>query len=130
MLIGTSNLKFIDTSMLFNHKIQVEKETKYTLKEGQEYIDSLKPNEKKLDAIVLQLFENDITEQTPEYCTEKLHKLCIDIQKKSKESNVIVSMGLPREGEAINRKISKLGDMGNVSLCDNSNLFYSVCEVF
>ena len=44
-------------------------------------------------------------------------------------------MGLPREGGgggAINRKISKLnvllqdklGDMGNVSLCDNSNLFY------
>ena len=132
MLIGTSNLKFIDTSMLSNHKIQVEKETKYTLKEGQEYIDSLKPTEKRLDAIVLHLFENDITEQTPEYCTEKLHKLCIDIQKKSKESKVIVSMGLPREGEAINRKISKLnvllqdklGDMGNFSLCDNSNLFY------
>ena len=34
MLIGTSNLKFIDTSMLSNHKVQVEKETKYTLKEG------------------------------------------------------------------------------------------------
>ena len=124
MLIGTSNLKCIDTSMLSNHKIQVEKETKYTLKEGQEYIHSLKPNEKKLDVIVLHLFENDITEQILEYCTEKLHKLCIDIQKKSKESKVIVSMGLPREGEAINRKVSKLnvllqdkfGDMGNVSL--------------
>ena len=131
VLIGTSNLKFISSSMLSNHKVHIEKETKYTLKEGQEYIDSLKPEEKKVDAIVLHMFENDITEQTPEHCSEKLQKLCVDFQKKSKDSKVIVSMGLPRREEAINRKVSKLnvllqeklGDMKNVSLCDNSNLF-------
>lgn len=132
VLIGTSNLKFINASMLSNHKVEVEKEIKYTLKEGQEYIDSIKPNEKKVDAIVLHLFENDITEQTPEHCSERLHKLCVDIQRKSKDAKVIVSMGLPRREEAINRKIiklnvllqDKLGDMRNVSLCDNGNLFY------
>ena len=82
-LIGTSNLKiYIHVHQyVVQPKLEAEKETKYKLKEWQEYIDSLKPHEKKLDAIVLHLIENDITEQTPEYCPEKLHKLFIDIQR-------------------------------------------------
>lgn len=78
------------------------------------------------------MLDNDITEETPELCSEKLHQLCAVIKQKAKDSEVIVSMGLPRRDEATNRKISKLnvllqeklGAMGNVHLCDNSNLFY------
>ena len=132
LLIGTSNLKYINTSMMSNQKVKIEKEIKFTLKEGQEYVDAIKSDNSKVDAFVLHLFENDITEETPEYCSEKLSKICADIQKKSNDAKIIVSMGLPRGEEIINRKISKLnvllqdklGDMKNVTLCDNGNLFY------
>ena len=67
MLIGTSNLKYINTSMLSNLKVEVKNEIKNTLKEGQEYVDSMKTNEKIVDV----LFEIDITDETQEHCLEK-----------------------------------------------------------
>ena len=66
LLIGTSNLKYINTSMMPNQKGKIEKEIKFTLKEGQEYVDAIKSDNSKVDAFVLHLFENDITEETPE----------------------------------------------------------------
>ena len=85
-----------------------------------------------MDVIVLHLFENDIAEQTPEQCMEKLSKMTNDIKRKLTNVKVILSLGLPQSGEGINRKISKInvlltekrGDVNYVSLCDNGNLFY------
>ena len=105
LLIGTSNLKYINTSMMSNQKVKTEKEIKYTLMEGHEYVDAIKSDNSKVDAFVLHLFENDITKETPGYCSEKLSKICADIQKKSNDAKIIVSMGLPRGEETINRKI-------------------------
>lgn len=132
LLLGTSNTKFINTSHLSNNNVEVEKRLKYKLNEAQEFIDTLKTDEKSYDAFVLHLLENDITEETPEHCSEKLHQICSNIKQKVKDSKVVVSMGLPREDETINRKViklnvllqEKLGDMEYVHLCDNSNLFY------
>ena len=132
LLLGTSNTRFINTSYLSSSKVEVEKALKYKLNEAQKYIDAFKAEDKNADAFVLHLLDNDITEETPELCSEKLHQLCAVIKQKAKDSEVIVSMGLPRRDEATNRKINKLnvllqeklGDMENVHLCDNSNLFY------
>ena len=82
--------------------------------------------------VVLHLFENDIEDETPENCTAKVNKMCTDIKRKAKDTKVVVSMGLPRRDEGINRKIMKLNvllqkqlaDMEMVSLCDHGNLFY------
>ena len=112
--------------------MEVRKVTKYTIKEGQEYIDAMKEDEKNPDAVVLHLLENDIEDETPENCAAKLQKLCKDIEQKAKTSKIVVSMGLPRREESINRKVMKLNvllqeqlaDMDKVSLCDNGNLFY------
>ena len=112
--------------------MEVEKITKYTLKEGQEYIDAIKEDEKNPDVVVLHLFENDIEHETPENCTAKVNKMCTDIKQKAKDTKVVVSMGLPRRDEGINRKIMKLNvllqeqlaDMEMVSLCNHGNLFY------
>ena len=132
LLIGTSNIKYIDTNRLSSKEVEVEKITKYTLKDGQEYIDALKEDEKNPDVVVLHLFENDIGEETPENCTANLNKMCTDIKRKAKDTKVVVSMGLPSRDEGINRKIMKLNvllqeqlaDMEMVSLCDHGNLFY------
>ena len=131
LLVGTSNLKFISTQQLSDKKVKVDKVIKYTLDEGQKYIDSLKKKEDKMDVIVLHLFENDIAEQIPEQCMEKLSKMTNDIKRKLTDVKVILSLGLPQWGEGINMKISKLnvllteklGDVNYVSLCDNGNLF-------
>lgn len=132
LLLGTSNTRFINTTYLSSSKVEVEKVLKYRLNEAQEYMDIFKADEKNADAFVLHLLDNDITEETPEHCSEKLHQLCTAIKQKARNSKVIVSMGLPRRDEGTNRKITKLnvllqeklGDMENVHLCDNSNLFY------
>ena len=84
--------------------MEVEKKIKYTLKEGQRYVESMKTNWKKVDVIVLHTLGNDITDEIQEHCSEKLNKLCVDIQKNYKYLKVIVSMGMPRADEEINRK--------------------------
>ena len=133
LLIGTSNLKFINTQQLSDHtKVNVEKVTKYRLDECQNYIDSLTKKDNRIDGMVLHLFENDIAEYTPEQCIDKLSKITDDIRQKFTDAKVIISMGLPQGDEGINRKISKLNfllkekwdGVNNVSLCDNGNLFY------
>ena len=70
-----------------NHKVEVEKKTKYTLKEGNEFI-SMKTNGEKADAFVPHILGNNITNETPEHCLEKLNKLCAKIQKNSIDSKV------------------------------------------
>ena len=83
LLIGTLNIKYIDTNRLSSKEEEVENITKYTLKEGQEYIDALKENEKNPHVVVLHLIENDIEDETPENCTAKLNKMCTDIKTES-----------------------------------------------
>ena len=81
----------------------------------------------KAGAIVLG---NDIADETPEHCSEKLNKLCVDIQKNSTDSKIMESMGIPCADVEINLKIAKfnvllkdkLGDMKDDYLCDYSNL--------
>ena len=129
LLIGTSNIKYIDANRLSSTEVEVQKTTKYTLKEGQEYINQMKENP---DAVVLHLFENDMEKETPEDCAAKVHNICTDIKQKARNTKIVVSMGLPRREEGINRKVmklnvllqEKLADMESVSLCDNGNLFY------
>ena len=131
LLLGTSNTRFINTSYLSSSKVEVEKVLKYRLNEAQEYIDAFKAEDKNADAFVLHLLD-DITEETPELCSEKLHQLCAVIKQKAKGSKIIVSVGLPRRDEKTKRKIStlnvllqeKLDVKENVHLCNNSNLFY------
>ena len=42
VLVGTSNLKYISPQYLSDKTVKVEKVIKYTLAEGQKYIDTLK----------------------------------------------------------------------------------------
>ena len=42
VLVGTSNLKYISPQYLSDKTVQVQKVIKYTLAEGQKYIDTLK----------------------------------------------------------------------------------------
>ena len=117
VLIGTLNLKYINTSILSYHKVGVENEIKYTLKEGREYVDSMKTNGK----IVEVLIENDITYEIHLYqntVQRKLNNVCVDLQKKSKDSKVVVFMGILRAGEAINQKITKLNVLQQEKLGD------------
>ena len=132
VLLGTSNFRFISSEQLSSDTVKVEKFTRYTLCEGQKYIDTLKKKEDRMDAIVLHLLENDIADHTPEDCTEKIAKMTNYIKQRFTNTKVIVSLGLPQRNAEINRKISKvnfllkekLGEADNVSLCDNGNLFF------
>ena len=126
VLIGTSNLKYINTSMMSNHKVEVENEIEYTLKEGQEYVDSMKTNGKIVDVLI----ENDITDETPKHCSEKVNNVCIDLQKKSKDSKVILSMGISRAWEANNQKISKLNVILQDKLGDLKMSLYVAGDTF
>ena len=49
VLVGTSNLKYISPPYLSDKTVQVQKVIKYTLAEGQKYIDTLKKKEDKMN---------------------------------------------------------------------------------
>ena len=114
-----------------NVKIDIEKVTKYSIDQGQEFVEALN-SEIKPNVIALHLLENDISTQTPEQCAEKLNHVCAIIQKKMSDTKIIVSLGLPRSDENINRNVKKLNALireklegnANVTLIENGNLFY------
>lgn len=132
LLIGTSNIKYISTQYLSSRNVSVEKLTKYTIEEGQEYVKSLGQSDITMGAVILHLIENDISEQAPEYCSERLLKLAEDCKSVFPNAKIILSLGLPRRDEVINQKICKLNvllkekttNMDNISVCDNGNLYY------
>ena len=131
MLIGTSNLNYINPKRMSNVKIDIEKVTEYTIDQGQEFVEALN-SEIKLNVIGFHLLENDISTQTPVQCAEKLYHVWAIIQKKMSDTKIIVSLGLPQSDANINRNVKKLNALirgklegnANITLNDNGNLFY------
>ena len=77
----------------------------------------------KAGAIVLG---NDIADETPEHCSEKLNKLCVDTQKNSNDSKIIESMEKPRADVDINRKIAKFNVLLQDKLGDMKDVFFVI----
>ena len=84
------------------------------------------------DVMILHPLCNEIEHKNSELCTEEVCTVIKDIRDKFKNSKILLSLGLPRADETLNRKVEKtnillkekLGAKENVHICDNANLFY------
>lgn len=126
LLIGTSNTKGIDEKRL-SAKFATEKCIAYTFKQTLEKLDSVQSDH--YNAIVLHCLTNEIEKESPDTCVSKLDEIvkkCCDFWPNIK---VIVSLATPRL-DNLNVKVeltnalvkNKFQNVGNISICDNSNL--------
>lgn len=131
ILIGTSNVRYLNSRYIAGDKFYVRKEIKYTVSEAKGYIESLQDDE-KVSKFVLHLSCNDIKLVSPADHANSYCDLVTLIRDKYPRTQVIVSLGLPRKDTTLNNKIEvanamikeRLFKVQDVVLCDNSNLSY------
>ena len=105
IVIGTSNTKFLSRHILTEEKVNIDKVIKYTLKDTNNYID--KEISSTPDAIVLHSFCNDLADKSPEMCVNEMNGVLNTIDTKFPNTQVVVSLGLPRTNQEFNRKAEK-----------------------
>ena len=131
VIIGPSNIRFLSRDSLSDDGVNVEKVHKYTIEEGEAYVDQLDRSEDK-DCFVLHLLCNDVKTKSEDYCVEGVNAVIKKLQEKRPNARTILSLGIPRNSETLNRKIEKINvtlkekvsGNKNTFICDNSNLFY------
>ena len=131
IIIGTSNIRFLSREYLSDDGVNIDKVHKYTIEEGENYIDQLDSSDDK-DCYLFHILCNDVKSQNEEYCVEGINRIVRKLQDKRPNAKIVLSLGIPRNSEALNRKIEKinvtlkekLNGKTNVFICDNSNLFY------
>ena len=130
-VIGTSNTKNLSVAYIGEKEFHVSKVIKYTIQQTKDYVASMKIDNAP-NVMVLHPLCNEIELKSPEICTEEVDTAIKGIEDKFKDMKIILSLGLPRADETLNRKIEKtnillkerLDNRGNVFFCDNTNLFY------
>ena len=131
LLVGTSNCKFLNAKFIAGRGKYVHKEIKYTVKDATEYV--VKCDIDKPDVVVYQVTCNDVDSSENTTTVDKLDVLVKETQNKfGHDTNIILSLPLPRENKLVNDKARKLSGSivnhfshyNNVTCSDNSNLTY------
>ena len=134
LLIGTSNIRYLNARYMAGRNAYVKKITKYTTEEAMTFIQHYDMGFSS-DLIVFQLGCNDIggeRNQQKDF-SDDMSDLVSATNLKFPGVNVIVSLGLPR-GERFantqvidqsNKLMSKFKKNNAVLLCDNSRLFFN-----
>ena len=130
-VVGTSNTKYISLKYIAGTEFDISKRIKYTLEETKHYFEALESSEQQ-DAFILQSLCNEITKKSADECSKELTDIIDTIESKSRDTKIIISLGLPRDDVTLNRKVEKVNILlkesltgrQKVHLCDNSNLFY------
>ena len=137
IMIGTSNVRYLNSRFIAGKSYYVHKEIKYTVGEAKSYIESLSGND-HISKFVLHLSCNDIKSVSAEEHATSYCNLVQRIHDKFPETQVIVSLGLPRKDKLLSNKIDvsnglikeKLFSAEKTIICDNSNLAFRGTPVF
>ena len=126
LLIGTSNIKGIDEERL-SAKFVTHKCTAYTFEQTFEKLDSVRFIH--YDAVVLHCLTNELAKESPDTCVSKLDEIVTKCGDNWPNIKIILSLATPRL-DNLNVKVeltnalvkNKFHKVGNVFVCDNSNL--------
>ena len=102
-VVGTSNVKFLSLKYITGSEFNMSKKIKYTLAETKDYFDALAASEHQ-DAFILQSLCNDTPKKSPEVCIKELTDIIDATESKYMGTQIIVSLGLPRDDVELNRK--------------------------
>ena len=122
-LIGTSNVKHIRTNIRSTRNIDLEKVTKFTMKDAKAYVESSN-FDKSSSAVILHTLCNDLQNQSPEACMEEMDNLINTINGNCPDMKVIISLGIPRKNEVFNRKVEKLNVLIKENLQSKNNVTF------
>lgn len=126
LLIGTSNIKGIDEERI-SAKFVTHKCTAYTFEQTFEKLDSARSIH--YDAVVLHCLTNELAKESPDTCVSKLDEIVTKCGDNWPNIKIILSLATPRL-DNLNVKVeltnalvkNKFHNVGNVFVCDNSNL--------
>ena len=129
LLIGTSNIAGINETKLTSAS-HVNKVTAYTLDDTLEVISS---TQYKPDVVIIHFLTNDVKNNNPNECMEKLENVVESISTKWSNTKTIVSLTTPRFDNRLHRLNSEILDglikkkyleNKDVFVSDNTNLWH------
>lgn len=102
VIIGNSQIGGIDPDK-FSQNVKLHKVIKYTIEDAEEWIQS---NEAKqtlpnADTVIIHEITNDVKKSSALECAYKMCKLIGLIKTSFKESNIVVSLGTPRDDNPV-----------------------------
>ena len=131
LLVGTSNIRYLNAKLIAGRNSYIRKVTKYTVNEAKNFIENY-DLEFKPEAIVYQLGGNDIEGVNGFEFSDQIVELVSTTNLKFPGIKVMVSLGLPRRQRSANLKVieqsnklvQKYEGHDSVMLCYNSKLFF------
>ena len=131
LLIGTSNIKYTSSKFMAPKNTYIKKVVKYSTRQAADYITGYNDPHTP-DLIVYHTLCNDAESLSVEEVGDQMNNLVNITKNKFPGVKVLVSLGGPRGQKGLNDKLryinsrltNQFAEMTNVSLCDNSNLYY------
>ncbi|CAG2257866.1 unnamed protein product [Mytilus edulis] len=134
LFIGTSNTDRINENKL-STAVDITKTTAYTLDEAYEVISTAQC---RPDVVIIHSLTNDVKNNNPNECMDKLQMVVESISSKWKEAKTIVSLTTPRLDNRLHRLNSeiidglvkrKYLDNKDVYVSDNSNMWHGQVSI-
>ena len=133
LLIGTSNIRYLNARLIAGRNSYIKKVTKYTVEEAKSFIQNYNLDFSP-DQVVYQLGCNDIGGERngPNEFSDDMDDLVSATNLKFHGVKVMVSLGLPRGNQMANAQVidqnnklvRKFNRNKTVTVCDNSRLFF------
>ena len=133
LLIGTSNIRYLNARLIAGRNSYIKKVTKYTVEEAKSFIQNYNLDFSP-DLVVYQLGCNDIGGERngPNEFSDDMDDLVSATNLKFHGVKVMVSLGLPRGNQMANAQVidqsnklvRKFNGNKTVTVCDNSRLFF------
>lgn len=135
LLIGTSNIKYINSRFIAGSKAYVYKVQKFTIEEALKYIKDVTFENKPTcspKVVIYHILCNDIEKYETAVLTKNMEELVANTKSKFPNSKIMISLRLPRIDPEFNLRVNTTNitlqnlfcSDPSVEICDNSNLFY------
>lgn len=135
LLIGTSNIKYINSRFIAGSKAYVYKVQKFTIEEALKYIKDVTFENKPTcspKVVIYHILCNDIEKYETAVLTKNMEELVANTKSKFPNLKIMISLRLPRRDPEFNLRVNTTNitlqnlfcSDPSVEICDNSNLFY------